>query len=66
MALYVLLYATGFLFNTLNDISGVLSAFIYLVYMSLLGWGLYLTFGTVGFLSSFFFNYKIFQSVKAD
>ena len=60
------LYAIGFLFSTLHLLNGFLSSIVYLCYMVLILWAVYLSFGTVGFLSSFLFTYKIFASVKAD
>lgn len=39
---------------------------LYLAYMGLMVWCLFLVMGTIGFLSSFLFTYKIFESVKAD
>ncbi|KAK9807028.1 hypothetical protein WJX72_011093 [[Myrmecia] bisecta] len=66
VAFYIGLYAIGFLFNTLHVLSGFLSVLLYLSYMALVLWGIYLAMGTVGFLSSFYFAYQIFGSVKAD
>lgn len=66
LALYMALYAVGFLFNTLHLLSGFLSVLLYLSYMVLILWAVYLAMGTVGFASSFLFTYKIFASVKAD
>lgn len=66
VALYVLLYSVGFLFNTLHNLTGVLPVVLYLGYMALLVWCLFLAMGTVGFLASYIFTIKIFESVKAD
>lgn len=66
MALYVGIYAFCFLVNTLHNLSGLLSIFLYFSYMSIILWGIYLAMGTVGFASSFYFTYQIFSSVKAD
>eukprot|EP00891_Asterochloris_glomerata_P002822 jgi/Astpho2/2822/e_gw1.00050.44.1_t len=66
LSFYMALYAIGFLFSTLHLLNGFLSSIVYLCYMVLILWAVYLSFGTVGFLSSFLFTYKIFASVKAD
>mmetsp|Transcript_1335 Transcript_1335/g.3985 ORF Transcript_1335/g.3985 Transcript_1335/m.3985 type:complete len:711 (+) Transcript_1335:270-2402(+) len=66
VAVYVFLYALGFLFNTLHLLSGTLSVVLYLAYTALMAWGIYLAMGTVGFLCSFWFTYAIFDGVKAD
>lgn len=66
MAFYVGLYSIGFLFNTLHALSGVVSVTLYLAYMGLILWALYLAMGTIGFLSSFVFVFKIFQAIKND
>ena len=66
VSIYMALYAIGFLFSTLHLFNGFLSSIVYLSYMILILWAIYLAFGTVGFLSSFLFTYKIFASVKAD
>lgn len=50
VAVYVFLYALGFLFNTLHLLSGTLSVVLYLAYTALMAWGIYLAMGTVGFL----------------
>lgn len=66
IAVYVLLYSIGFLVNTLHNLSGVLPIVLYLAYMGLLVWCLSLAMGAIGFLSSYIFTVKIFESVKAD
>lgn len=66
LALYVLLYSIGFLINTLNNLTGVLPVVLYISYTMLLAWVIYLGMGTVGFISSYIFTVKIFESVKAD
>lgn len=66
VAAYIFLYALGFLFNTLHVLSGLLSVVLYISYMAIMVWGVYLGMGTVGFISSFWFTYMIFDSVKAD
>ena len=66
MSVYVALYSIGFLFNTLHALSGFVSVALYLSYMGLILWALYLAFGTIGFLSSFFFVFQIFKAIKND
>ena len=58
--------AVGFLVNTLHNLTGFLPIVLYMSYMGLMVWCLSLVMGTVGFLSSFIFTYKIFEAVKAD
>lgn len=62
IALYVLLYSLGFLFNTLHNLSGVIPVVLYLSYMGLLVWCLYIAMGTIGFLSSYVFTRAIFSA----
>ena len=66
ISLYVFLYSLGFLFNTLHHLSGALPVIIYLGYTLLMVWCLSLSMGAVGFLASYIFTVKIFESVKAD
>eukprot|EP00775_Hariotina_reticulata_P011626 gene11626-11770_t len=66
VAFYVALYAVAFLGSALHNLSGFLSILTYLSYMSILILGLFTAMGTVGFLSSFLFVYKIFAAVKQD
>ncbi|KDD74081.1 endomembrane protein 70, partial [Helicosporidium sp. ATCC 50920] len=66
VALYVALYSVGFLVNTLHNLSGFVPILLYLSYMALLVWCIFLALGTLGFLASFIFTVKIFESVKAD
>ena len=66
ISLYVFLYSLGFLFNTLHHLSGVLPVVIYMGYTLLMVWCLSLGMGAVGFLASYVFTVKIFESVKAD
>ena len=65
LAIYVLIYSVGFLFNTLHHLSGMLPIVLYISYMSLLVWCIYLAMGTLGFLSSFAFTYAIFNAAKS-
>ena len=66
IAVYVLLYSVGFLFNTLHNLTGFLPIVLYLSYTALMSWCLFLAMGTLGFLSSYIFIVKIFEAVKAD
>lgn len=66
MALYVALYAVGFLFSSLHTLAGFLPVLIYLCYMTILILGLYFAMGTVGFAASYWFVRFIFGAVKAD
>jgi transmembrane 9 superfamily protein 2/4 len=66
VAFYIFLYSLGFLFNTLHLLSGTLSIMLYLTYTAVMVWGIYLGFGTIGFLCSLWFTYMIYDSVKAD
>lgn len=58
--------AVAFLVNTLHHLTGFVPIVLYLSYMGLLVWCIFLASGTIGFLSSYLFTYKIFASVKAD
>ncbi len=52
MAVYVALYALGFLASSLSSLSGFIPVLIYLCYMTILILGLYFSMGTIGFLAS--------------
>ncbi len=66
VGVYVGIYAIAFLVSTLHNMHGFLSVMVYLCYMFILSYGMFLTMGTVGFLASFYFTFKIFASVKND
>jgi len=66
VAVYISIYAVGFLASSLTTLAGVLPAFIYLSYMSILILGLYFAMGTVSFAASWLFVHAIFRAVKAD
>lgn len=66
VALYVAVYALGFLLSSLHTLAGFIPIFIYLCYMTILILGLYFAMGTVGFVASWFFVHAIFRAVKAD
>ena len=66
VAIYVMLYALGFLMSSLSTLHGVIPVIIYLSYMSIIILGIYFAMGTIGFLSSYLFVYYIFKFVKSD
>eukprot|EP00898_Chlorokybus_atmophyticus_P003822 jgi/Chlat1/4440/Chrsp29S04396 len=68
VALYTLLYAGGYLFFDLQNLMGPVPviAIMYMGYMVIIVLALFLAAGSVGFLSSFYFVWRIFASVKAD
>lgn len=66
VAVYIALYAIGFLFSTLTKMTGFMPILIYLCYMTIIILGVYFALGTVGFVASYFFVYYIFKAVKAD
>jgi hypothetical protein len=65
IALYTLIYAFIFLYNSLHSMHG-LSVVLYLCYMLVVILAMHLAMGTVGFASSAGFVYSIFAAVKAD
>lgn len=66
VAVYIAVYALGFLATTLNNVSGFTAVFVYLCYMGIMILGLYFAMGTIGFMASLWFVYRIFKAVKAD
>ncbi|KAH7622077.1 putative Transmembrane 9 superfamily member 11 [Nannochloris sp. 'desiccata'] len=66
VAVYILLYSVGFLFNTLHNLTGILPIVLYLSYTALMSWCMFLAMGTVGFLASYIFTVRVFEAVKAD
>lgn len=66
VAMYISLYALAFLASSLSSLTGFMSVFIYLCYMTILILAFYFAMGTIGFVSSFWFVYTIFRAVKAD
>eukprot|EP01025_Chloroclados_australasicus_P052878 TRINITY_DN6182_c0_g2_i1.p1 TRINITY_DN6182_c0_g2~~TRINITY_DN6182_c0_g2_i1.p1 ORF type:complete len:676 (+),score=29.99 TRINITY_DN6182_c0_g2_i1:38-2029(+) len=66
LAFFVLLYAFYFMATTLDNLSGTLSVFVYLAYMSLVVLGLYVSMGTIGFLSSYIFVTAIYSTMKSE
>jgi len=68
VAIYCFIYAIGYLIFDLDHLSqgGLPSLAMYMGYMTIVVFAVYVSTGTVGFLSSFLFNYMIFSSVKMD
>ncbi len=66
MAIYVAIYALGFLLSSLHALAGAIPVVIYLSYMTVLILGLYFALGTVSFAASWIFVHAIFRAVKAD
>jgi len=66
VAIYISLYALGFLVSSLSSLTGFIPVTLYLCYMSIIITGVYFGMGTVGFAASYVFVYQIFKAVKAD
>eukprot|EP00201_Polytomella_parva_P016206 CAMPEP_0175052398 /NCGR_PEP_ID=MMETSP0052_2-20121109/8340_1 /TAXON_ID=51329 ORGANISM="Polytomella parva, Strain SAG 63-3" /NCGR_SAMPLE_ID=MMETSP0052_2 /ASSEMBLY_ACC=CAM_ASM_000194 /LENGTH=743 /DNA_ID=CAMNT_0016316803 /DNA_START=18 /DNA_END=2249 /DNA_ORIENTATION=- len=66
MALYLFAFSVMFLFSTLGNLQGFLPVAIYLSHMLIISLGVYVSMGTIGFLSSLLFVYKIFAAVKHE
>ncbi|XP_043722302.1 transmembrane 9 superfamily member 11-like [Telopea speciosissima] len=66
VALYIFLYSINYLIFDLRNLSGPVSATLYLGYSLFIGVAIMLATGTVGFLSSFWFVHYLFSSVKLD
>eukprot|EP00798_Chlamydomonas_sp_ICE-L_P031784 gene31785-6981_t len=66
VALYVAIYAFGFLLCSLTSLSGFMPVLIYLCYMTVIIFGFYLSMATVGVLSSYIFVRAIFGAIKAE
>ena len=68
VALYCFIYAVGYLVFDLNHLSqgGFPSLVMYMGYMTMIVIAVYISTGTVGFLSSYLFAYTIFSSIKLD
>ncbi|KAF5836931.1 Endomembrane protein 70-domain-containing protein [Dunaliella salina] len=66
VAVYIAIYALGFLLSSLSTLAGTIPVLIYLSYMTILIVGVYLGLGTVGFAASYTFCKAIFASLKAD
>ncbi|CAA7408057.1 unnamed protein product [Spirodela intermedia] len=65
-AIYIFLYSINYLVFDLKNLSGPVSATLYLGYSLLMVVAIMLVTGTVGFLSSFWFVHFLFSSVKLD
>jgi transmembrane 9 superfamily protein 2/4 len=66
VALYVALYAVGFLFSSLSSLHGFLPVLLYLSYTAILCLGLYLAMGAIGFVASAVFVHCIMKAAKSD
>jgi len=62
---YVFLYAVVFYFTRLEIEAGV-ATLMYFLYTAVACWGLFLLMGSVGFLSSLWFNRTIYAAIKSD
>ncbi|KAH7277641.1 hypothetical protein KP509_39G060600 [Ceratopteris richardii] len=66
VGLYVFIYAVNYLVFDLRSLSGPVSTALYMGYTVLMVLAIILATGTIGFLSSFWFVYYLFSSVKID
>lgn len=66
VAIYIFLYSVNYLVFDLKNLSGPVSATLYLGYSLLMVLAIMFATGTVGFLSSFWFVHYLFSSVKLD
>lgn len=66
VAIYIFLYSINYLIFDLKSLSGPVSATLYLGYSLFMVLAIMLATGTVGLLSSFWFVYYLFSSVKLD
>lgn len=66
VAIYIALYALGFLMSSTSSLTGFMPVLIYLSYMTIIILGIFFSMGTVGFAASYIFVYYIFKAVKAD
>jgi len=66
VAIYIFLYSINYLVFDLKNLNGPVSATLYLGYSLFMVLAIMLATGTVGFLSSFWFVYYLFSSVKFD
>lgn len=64
-AAYTLLYAVWYNLTEL-DMHGLVPLFLYFGYMSVIGITFFLITGTIGYLACFWFNCKIYGSIKVD
>ncbi|KAG2668456.1 hypothetical protein I3760_15G161800 [Carya illinoinensis] len=66
VAIYIFLYSVNYLLFDLKNLSGPVSATLYLGYSLFMVVAIMLATGTIGFLSSFWFVHYLFSSVKLD
>ncbi|KAL5984007.1 Transmembrane 9 superfamily member 11 [Asimina triloba] len=66
VAIYIFLYSINYLVFDLRNLSGPVSAALYMGYSLLMVLAIMLATGTVGFLASFWFVQFLFASVKLD
>lgn len=64
-SIYVLLYSVWYHLTQL-DMDGLIPVILYYGYMLVFSFTVFLVTGTVGFLSCFWFNNKIYSSIKVD
>ena len=64
-SVYMMLYAVWYNMTELN-LEGFVPIMIYFGYMSILSLSFFLLTGTVGFFSCYWFNIKIYNSIKVD
>mmetsp|Transcript_12263 Transcript_12263/g.36002 ORF Transcript_12263/g.36002 Transcript_12263/m.36002 type:complete len:676 (-) Transcript_12263:344-2371(-) len=66
IAVYIAIYAIGFLLSRVRYMNGFMPIFIYFSYMTIVILGIYFAMGAVGFIASYLFTYAIFKAVKLD
>eukprot|EP01026_Neomeris_dumetosa_P022431 TRINITY_DN1932_c0_g1_i3.p1 TRINITY_DN1932_c0_g1~~TRINITY_DN1932_c0_g1_i3.p1 ORF type:complete len:448 (-),score=52.25 TRINITY_DN1932_c0_g1_i3:358-1701(-) len=66
VAIFVLLYAIGFLFTTLDDLAGFTAVLVYFSYMFVVVLGIYIGAGTIGFMASYWFVLAIYSTIKSE
>lgn len=64
-AFYIMLYAAWYQMTELN-LDGLVPLFVYFSYMGIIAFTVFLLTGTIGYLATFWFNVKIYESVKVD
>jgi len=64
-AFYTIIYSIWYNLTELN-LTGFVSQFVYFGYMGLICFTFFLVTGTIGFISCFWFNLKIYGSIKVD
>eukprot|EP01025_Chloroclados_australasicus_P055854 TRINITY_DN6857_c0_g1_i2.p1 TRINITY_DN6857_c0_g1~~TRINITY_DN6857_c0_g1_i2.p1 ORF type:complete len:448 (-),score=23.30 TRINITY_DN6857_c0_g1_i2:465-1808(-) len=66
VAIFVFIYAIGFIFTTLDQMEGFNAMCVYFSYMLLIVFGLYIAAGTVGFMASYWFVLSIYSAIKSE